>query len=417
MTTNFIFILHNIYESVNGVSNKYIKFINYLINENHQVTLYTTFKDKTIYNNILNINNFTNFKLIKVNGLNVPFYKDIKIPTIKYSTFIKNITNKDIIIFNGEFIWLYDILKKVKYNYPDIKLYPNMHTDYDYYIKNIYTKFNFISNLNHLNNYLSQNIFSGIIVTGNKMVNKYTDITHNVFNANEVNLQLFKQYKMDDYNLNNSINVIYCGRISKEKNIDELFECFSKLVDNFNNIHFKFHIIGNGPYIDNILNIIDILYINIKDQIIFHGELSGEFIYKLYHELDNRIFLFASLSETFGKTPIEASASGIPVFIKKSDITNDIYINRKNAFIFNNKNDLINEFQYFIDLNIFDKKIFIKNSVENTKKYDQSVIFNKWMLFLMNINSTNKTPINFFDIITLFSIGKLVNCSGNFMDN
>ena len=42
-----IFILANIYESINGVSTKYLKFIHFLINLSHDVILITTFKDKT----------------------------------------------------------------------------------------------------------------------------------------------------------------------------------------------------------------------------------------------------------------------------------------------------------------------------------------------------------------------------------
>ncbi len=441
-----IFILHNIYESINGVSNKYIKFINHLTNLSHEVILFTTFKDNAIYNTISNSNK--NIKIIKVNGLNVPLYKEIKIPIIKYSAISNEIINgNEIIIFNGEFIWIYDILKSLKNKYKNIKIYPNMHTDYEYYLKYSYTKFNLLFNLNYLNYYLETKLFNGIIVTGNKMVLKYKDYTESIFNANEVNLQLYSNMKSESWNtmLDNVFNVIYCGRVSKEKNIDEFLECCDLLYKTFsinnnksiNNIvsesdfdnydieyninkknenkyiEFIYHIIGDGPFISNLQNIIDIQYKEIKYKIIFHGKMSGEDINSLYQRLNNRMFIFTSLSETFGKTPLEAASTGIPIFIKRSDITDDIYIDKKNAFVFNDKNDFIDKFKYFINLNSLEKQIFITNSIENTKKYDQNIIFNDWIHFLINGTVIkDKAKINFYDMITLFGISKFVSCSG-----
>jgi len=72
--------------------------------------------------------------------------------------------------------------------------------------------------------------FEGIIVTGDNLKDKFLKITNNVFNANEINLSIFKEHKIDDYDLSlNNLQIIYCGRISKEKNIDEVLECILML--------------------------------------------------------------------------------------------------------------------------------------------------------------------------------------------
>ena len=107
-----IFILPNIYECINGVSTKYIKFIKFLENNLYNHIIFTTFKNNNIYNELIN-NNVKN--IIKMNGLNIPFYKDIKIPIIDKDKLKNEIVNGDeIIIFNGEFIWVYNLLKKLK---------------------------------------------------------------------------------------------------------------------------------------------------------------------------------------------------------------------------------------------------------------------------------------------------------------
>ena len=59
MVKKFIFILPNIYEIVNGVSTKYIKFINYLT-KSYEVILFTTF-NKISESTLSEQNNFCRF--------------------------------------------------------------------------------------------------------------------------------------------------------------------------------------------------------------------------------------------------------------------------------------------------------------------------------------------------------------------
>jgi len=405
-----IFILYNIYESINGVSTKYIKFIHYISNK-YNTVLFTTFINEEVYHKITP----NNVNIIKIKGLHIPFYKEIKIPIISKKDIMNQIKyGNEIIIFNGEFIWLYELLYNIKKKYKDIKLYPNMHTDYFFYCTNIYTKynFNFISTLNYLDDYLEKKKFNGIIVTGEKMQKKYSNYTESIFNANEVNLDIFNNSKYDIYD-NNFYNIIYCGRISKEKNVDEIFEC-CMLIDNKYTI--QIHIIGDGPYMYELKNNIDILYFKLKNNIIFYGSKNQEEINNIYQTLDNRIFIYTSISETFGKTPMEACSTGIPLFIKKSDVTDYLYIDKMNAYIFNNKKSFIEYFHFFIDLNKEDKKKFISNCIHNVVKYNQNKIFIDWIEFLINgkVNK-QKVKINLYDIFTFNSISNFITCTGNIL--
>lgn len=407
--SKIIFILPNIYESINGVSTKYINFINY-VSIKCITVLFIPYKIINYEKHITN----SNIKLIKTRGLNIPFYNDIKIPIINEDDLKKEIINGDeIIIFNGEFIWLYTILNNLKKKYNNLKIYPTMHTDYVYYGNIVYSKYNFSYLLKHLENYLNKKIMSGIIVTGQILKDKYLNYTDRVFNANEVNLDIFKNPKYDTYE-SNFFNFIYCGRISKEKNIEEILDSVYKLYQN--NIHFNLNMIGDGPFLENLITIIQIKYLQIKSLIIFHGNKSQEEINNLYKTLDNRIFIFTSLSETFGKTPMEAAATGIPIFIKKSDITDLLYIDKKNAFIFENSSSFLEQFQYFLKLDILEKKILIDNNINNILKYDQIEIFKNMFDFILDKNDNkNRDKVNILDYFTLYGISKLVNCTGNIL--
>jgi glycosyltransferase involved in cell wall biosynthesis len=151
------------------------------------------------------------------------------------------------------------------------------------------------------------------------------------------------------------------------------------------------------------------------DKIYFHGELKQREIYNLYHKLDNRIFIFTSLSETFGKTPMEAGICGVPIFIKKSDITPILYTHEENAYIFDNRYDFKVLLYKFLKSGINEKKSLIENSVKNIKKYDQNIIFNNLLKFLIQSDSKLKILLNFFDIFAFHSMSKMVNCSGMFL--
>ena len=214
----------------------------------------------------------------------------------------------------------------------------------------------------------------------------------------------------DDINKENIINFIYCGRVSKEKNIIEICECLNEV-----DFDYVLNIIGDGPYINELKNIIIEKYNNSVEKIYFHGELKQREIYNLYHKLDNRIFIFTSLSETFGKTPMEAGMCGVPIFIKKSDITSILYTHEENAYEFDNKYDFKILLYKFLKSGINEKKSLIENSVKNIKKYDQNIIFNNLLKFLIQSDSKLKILLNFFDIFAFHSMSKMVNCSSMFL--
>jgi glycosyltransferase involved in cell wall biosynthesis len=411
-----LFILSNIFDTINGVSTKYIKFIEYLSNISYlgskiEIILFLPMKSSKNYP----FKDVENIELVKISGVQIPYYTEIKIPILSSSKILSHIkTGHEIIVFNGEFFWLYEKLKKIQKKNKDIKIFPNMHTDYAFYMENIYKYTNIIGItpfVNHLDHYLEKKYFEGIIVTGDNLKDKFLKITNNVFNANEINLSIFKEHKIDDYDLSlNNLQIIYCGRISKEKNIDEVLECIIMLEDY--NYNYTLNIIGDGPYLSSLQHKIIQDYDEIKDKIIFHGSLGQEDIYRLYSSLKNRIFIFTSESETFGKTPMEAGACGVPIFIKKSDASNRLYIDNENAYIFTSKNDFFEKFKIFLNSSTMEKKVFIENSIANVKKYDQTKIFEAWLNFLIKNNSKIKTFLNFFDIFAFHSVSKFINCSG-----
>lgn len=396
-----IFILYNIFEVKSGVSNKYIKFIDFLIKKNIDYLIISCLNDS-------NIN--LNYNIISLKGFNIPLYNNIKIPNIKYEDLLNLTNNNDIIIFNGEFYWIYDILNKIKKKLNNIKLIPNWHTNYDFY-SSTYFNNNILSNKikNILHQNLKNNFFSGIIVTGEINKNNFQNYSNYVFNANEICLKNFDIFKIDNYSLNHTINFIYTGRIALEKNLLLILDILNNLSESkFKN--FKMHFIGSGPFLETLKENISN---KIKKKIIFYGDVDYSQIIYIYKNLDNRIFIQPSMSETFGKSTMEASYSGIPIFIIKCDIHNCLY-NEDNSFFYENIKEFRHQLTLFFKLNEKQKNKIILNGFNNAKKYDQNLIFENLFKFLSEIKEQNNKYYNESFINNIFNG---IKCSMDYFEN
>ncbi len=111
-------------------------------------------------------------------------------------------------------------------------------------------------------------------------------------------------YKTKDMKSNSkNVNIIYAGRIDKNKNIETTQETLKMLRDNGYNTQFS--IVGkieNQKIFKKIIN-----YQNTK----YYGEKNKEELMKLYRK--NDIFVMPSFSETFGLVYAEAMSQGLPV--------------------------------------------------------------------------------------------------------
>jgi glycosyltransferase involved in cell wall biosynthesis len=90
------------------------------------------------------------------------------------------------------------------------------------------------------------------------------------------------------------LKVLYAGRVSKEKNLEALCD-LQELYD--------ITIVGDGPYLNHLKN----KYKKVN----FTGYKFGKELSKIY--LENDVFAFPSITDTFGIVIIEAMCNGLPV--------------------------------------------------------------------------------------------------------
>ncbi len=128
-------------------------------------------------------------------------------------------------------------------------------------------------------------------------------------------MQLFRRglrtehFKPDHKSLravNSSARLLYAGRVSKDKNIDFLIRVFRKV----RTLHpgTTLTIAGSGPYLEE-------LQLSCRDlpDVQFLGRVEYDHLPKVYNEHD--LFVFPSITETFGMVVLEAQACAIPALV------------------------------------------------------------------------------------------------------
>jgi glycosyltransferase involved in cell wall biosynthesis len=98
------------------------------------------------------------------------------------------------------------------------------------------------------------------------------------------------------------VNVLYAGRLTKEKGAELLADSF--LAAHARDPRLHLCLAGGGPEEDWLRE-------RLGDRATFLGFLLGEDLPRVYASAD--VFLFASRTDTFGQVVLEAQASGLPV--------------------------------------------------------------------------------------------------------
>lgn len=156
--------------------------------------------------------------------------------------------------------------------------------------------------------------------------------------------------------------ILYLGRISEEKNIDELLHGMKLYLKDRPNT--KFVLIGDGPDKERLEDLSRDL--GIFNKTIFAGERPWDEI-GLYYQIGD-VFVSASQSETQGLTYIEALASGLPVVAKTDRCLEGVIENGINGYVYNS----LNEFYKYLDKVLDDnhhRQLLKLNAIKSTEKF------------------------------------------------
>lgn len=101
------------------------------------------------------------------------------------------------------------------------------------------------------------------------------------------------------------INLLYVGRISKEKNLHVLANAYKKISKEHKNVVLQ--VVGDGPYREEMFQYLQ------GTNAVFTGYKQGDELIKLYSGAD--LFVFPSTTDTFGNVVLEAQACATPVIV------------------------------------------------------------------------------------------------------
>ncbi|AOP32739.1 glycoside hydrolase [Leptospira tipperaryensis] len=130
--------------------------------------------------------------------------------------------------------------------------------------------------------------------------------------------------------------VLYVGRIAAEKNIELSIQAFRKIQENNSNA--KMVLVGEGPLKESLQKK--------NPDLIFAGLKKGEELAKYFASGD--LFLFPSMTETFGNVVLEAMASGIALVAYQYAAAGSYLEHGSSAFL-----PAFGKEQEFIDMSCF----------------------------------------------------------------
>lgn len=155
--------------------------------------------------------------------------------------------------------------------------------------------------------------------------------------------------------------LIYIGRVSQEKNIEEILRAMPEYMASRKNV--KFVIVGSGPELGKLQ---ELAYeLGVASDVIFTGSKAWDMI-GLYYQLGD-VFVSASRSETQGLTYIEAMASGLPVVAREDKCLENILEQGRNGYTFTDQEGLYHGLDQILFL---DRETdYSGNALERVKKY------------------------------------------------
>lgn len=120
----------------------------------------------------------------------------------------------------------------------------------------------------------------------------------------------------ESWGIKDRVVLIYAGRVSREKNLDPIFEAFQSDPELMEKAALV--LLGDGPYRE------ELKQRHGKQQIIFPGFLTGKALARAYASAD--VFVFPSTTDTYGNSVLEAHASGLPAIVSDEGGPKEIII-------------------------------------------------------------------------------------------
>ena len=282
------------------------------------------------------------------NTLTIPI-KRLKNPSFMFSSFLKTKFKKDKDIVHAHHITGAPAMKNFS-----CKKILSIHGVYSKNIDQLYGKT--ASSISKKYEKTALNLADAITVNSKEGYNYYTEMGFNVVqipNAIDLNIMPKKSAKQFEN------QIIFAGRLSKEKGVEILLETATRLPDNYHLL-----IAGSGPLEEKVRNLADE-----KTNVHYLGYQSKQNVLSLIQGSD--LLIQPSLEEGISSTLLEAMACGTCILASNIEGISEIIENNKNGVLaeLNNSDDLSNKILDLLPNK--EKRLRMANEgLETVKKYD-----------------------------------------------
>ncbi|PJZ69826.1 glycoside hydrolase [Leptospira perolatii] len=274
-----------------------------------------------------------NYREVLVRGANIPFYEGLKFgfPEKRLLRRLISLEKPDLVhvVTEGPLGW--SAVRAA--NHLKIPVISDFRTNFHSYTKYyklglagrfVQTYLRGLHNKTHATLAPTGQIVSQLTELGYKNVMLVSrGIDTDLFHPAKRNHDLRKEWGIGEQDL----AVVYVGRLAPEKNLDLLIRSFRKI--KLQNDRAKLILIGDGPLKTRLSEA--------NPDFIFAGMKSGNELAKHYASGD--LFLFPSVTETFGNVVMEAMASGLPIVAYDYAAAKQHLENGKSAFLPNFENE------------------------------------------------------------------------------
>lgn len=356
------------YPEINGVAASVFVLKEELEKQGHNVYVFTTTSPGAPKNE-KNVYRVHSLPCILISDRRVGMLYQRKIAAV-----IKKL-NLDIIHTNTEFsLGVFGRIMAKELKIPIVHTYHTIYEDYTHYVTKGIILDNKAKKAVRAFSKLCCNSVDEVIVPTEKVkellqtyhVKKEIEIIPTGINLDKFNEFRYSNEEIDklraEYGIRKTDKVIlYLGRLSQEKNIEELLRYIPAYLEKHSEV--KFLMIGGGPDSSHLKEMVK--GVPGEKSILFLGEKPYDEIGKYYQLGD--VFVSASQSETQGLTFIEAMASGLPVIAKEDRCLEGILSEGKNGFFFRNDT----EFYHVLDEVLYKGKtmMFQQNAKETAFRF------------------------------------------------
>ncbi len=196
-----------------------------------------------------------------------------------------------------------------------------------------------------------------------------------------------------NYDQSNELSLVYCGRLTPVKNLHVLL---SLLGASKNAISFKLNIIcplenlnkEEKQYLALLHQTIE--RFNLKENIVFHGDLTQEKIKRnqILNESNVLVFLSTDTGETFGRAIVEGMAAGCAIITTNWQAVNELVIDGENGFTIDINNNIPDTQQLLSALILLSdnktRQAMQKINRQKAKQYDYNQQIPKLVTYLKN---------------------------------